>query len=48
MTCGMPTDLDAVIRLAVRTFAEDLPKYEARVRDAVRVPLAPHEFDALV
>lgn len=45
---GMPSDLDAAVRLAVRTFAEDLPKYEARVNAAVRVPLAQHEFDALV
>lgn len=45
---GMPSDLDAAVRLAVRTFAEDLPKYEARVNAAVRVPLAQHEFDGLV
>ena len=33
---------------ALRLFDEDLDKYEARVSQAVKVPLKPHEFDALV
>jgi len=33
---------------ALRLFDEDLDKYEARVAKAVKVPLKPHEFDALV
>ena len=48
MPRGMPTDLDARVREAFRVFRTDLARYEAEVRDAVRVPLAPHEFDALV
>lgn len=45
---GMPTDLDAVIREAFRIFRTDLATYEADVLRAVKVPLEPHEFDALV
>ena len=45
---GMPADLAAGIREAVRLFRTDLAAYEAEVRRAVKVPLAPHEFDALV
>jgi lysozyme len=48
MPRGMPTDLDAGIREAFRLFRADLARYEAEVAAAVRVPLAPHEFDALV
>ena len=44
----MPADLDAAIRAAFRVFRADLAAYEAEVRRAVTVPLAPHEFDALV
>ena len=33
---------------ALRLFDADLDKYEARVAKAVKVPLAQHEFDALV
>lgn len=33
---------------AIRLFDADLDKYEARVDDAVKVPLVQHEFDALV
>ncbi len=39
---------DAGIREAFRVFRTDLVAYEAAVRRAVKVPLAPHEFDALV
>lgn len=45
---GMPADLDAGTREAFRIFRADLARYEADVRRAVTVPLAPHEFDALV
>lgn len=48
MPRGMPDDLDAGIREAFRVFRADLAAYEADVRRAVPVPLAPHEFDALV
>lgn len=48
MTRGMPGDLDAGIREAFRLFRADLAAYEAEVLRAVKVPLAPHEFDALV
>lgn len=33
---------------ALRLFDEDLDRYEARVAKAVKVPLAQHQFDALV
>jgi lysozyme len=45
---GMPEDLDAGIREAFRLFRADLRRHEAEVLRAVTVPLAPHEFDALV
>ena len=48
MPRGMPEDLDATIREAFRLFRTDLARYEVEVRRAVTVPLAPHEFDALV
>lgn len=48
MPRGMPADLDAGIREAFRLFRTDLAAYEAEVLRAVRVPLEPHEFDALV
>ena len=48
MPRGMPGDLDAGIREAFRVFRTDLATYEAAVLRAVKVPLAPHEFDALV
>ncbi|MCT8159402.1 lysozyme [Pseudoruegeria sp. SHC-113] len=48
MPRGMPEDLDAAIREAFRLFREDIGSYEADVRRAVTVPLAPCEFDALV
>jgi lysozyme len=48
MPRGMPTDTQAGIREAFRLFRSDLAAYEAEVRRAVKVPLAPHEFDALV
>lgn len=48
MPRGMPADLDAGIREAFRVFRSDLAHYEATVLRAVKVPLEPHEFDALV
>lgn len=48
MPRGMPADLEAGIRESFRLFRSDLAAYEAEVRRAVKVPLAPHEFDALV
>ena len=48
MPRGMPGDLDAGIREAFRHFRSDLATYEAEVLRAVKVPLDPHEFDALV
>jgi lysozyme len=44
----MPADLDAGIREAIRLFRVDLGRYEADVLRSVTVPLATHEFDALV
>ena len=48
MSRGMPTDLEAGIREAFRLFRADIITYEAEVLRAVKVPLEPHEFDALV
>lgn len=48
MPRGMPADLEAGIREAFQLFRSDLAAYEAEVLRAVKVPLAPHEFDALV
>ncbi len=48
MPRGMPADLEAGIREAFRIFRSDLAAYEVEVRRAVKMPLAPHEFDALV
>jgi lysozyme len=45
---GMPADLDAGIREALRLFRADLARYEAEVLRAVTVPLSTHEFDALL
>lgn len=49
MRRGMPTgaDLDRAIDYALEVFARDIVKFEARVNEHVRVPLAQHEFDAL-
>lgn len=48
MPRGMPADLDAAIRESFRLFTRTLERFEADVRAAVKVPLAQHEFDALV
>lgn len=48
MARGMPGDIDAGIREAFKVFRTDLATYESDVRRAVKVSLAPHEFDALI
>ncbi len=48
MARGMPADTQTGIREAFRLCRADLARYETDVRRAVKVPLAPHEFDALV
>lgn len=48
MQRGMPADLEDGIREAFRLFRLDISAYEAPVLRAVKVPLEPHEFDALV
>lgn len=48
MPRGMPANLDQAILKALGIFDTDLDKYEARVSDAVNVPLKQHQFDALV
>lgn len=48
MARGMPKDLDAALRDVFAVFARDLARYEADVDRAVTVPMAQHEFDALV
>lgn len=45
---GLPADVTAAIRDAFRLFRTDITTYEAAVSRTVQVPLAPHEFDALV
>jgi lysozyme len=45
---GMPANFDAGLAEAFRLFRADLARYEAEVLHAVTVPLAGHEFDALV
>jgi len=48
MKRGTPDDIEAGIEEAFRVFRADLARFEADVRRAVTVPLAAHEFDALV
>jgi len=50
MSSAMPTGdlLTAAVDRAILLFRDDLEKYEARVNDAIKVPLKQHEFDALV
>ncbi len=45
---GMPRGLDAAIADVLSVFRDDIAKYEARVRAAIKVPVKQHEFDALV
>tara|TARA_R110002153_G_scaffold90185_1_gene220460 strand:+ start:590 stop:1249 length:660 start_codon:yes stop_codon:yes gene_type:complete len=48
MSLAMPADIDKEIDKALKLFAQDVVKYEKRVNVAIYVPLAQHEFDALV
>jgi lysozyme len=48
MPRGNPENLDAVLPEVFAVFRRDLARFEKRVNDAVRVPMAQHEFDALV
>lgn len=48
MPRGMPSSLDDALEIGFGVFARDLEKFEARVRAAITVPLAQHEFDAAV
>ena len=45
---GNPANLNGAVRVALRIFRDDLASYEAAVTRALRVPVAQHEFDALV
>ena len=48
MARGMSADVGPAIDYALTVFREDVAKYEARVNAAIKVPLAQHQFDALV
>jgi lysozyme len=48
MPRGMPDDLDAELRRVFDVFRADVPKYEAEVRRAIKVPVSQAEFDAAV
>lgn len=48
MDRGMPYDVEAAVRRAVRLFQERIKRYEDEVARAVTIDLAQHEFDALV
>ena len=50
MNSAMPegSELTAAVDRAIMLFKDDLEKYEARVNEAIKVPLTQHEFDALV
>ena len=48
MRRGMPSNLDAALRDVLDLFRRDLPKYEAGVNRAVKVPITQAQFDALV
>jgi lysozyme len=48
MPRGMPGDLEAAILAGMAVFRRDLGKFEARVRSALKVRVAQHDFDAAV
>lgn len=48
MPRGNPTDLSYALSTAIQVFDTDLQSYEERVRSALKVPVAQHQFDALV
>ncbi len=45
---AMPQDIETAVMTAIDQFAIDVKGYVARVNAAIRVPLAQHQFDALV
>ena len=48
MPKAMPVNVEAAVDDALRLFRQDVKSYEDRVRRAIKVPLAQHQFDALV
>jgi lysozyme len=48
MPKGTPPDLSGAMETALRLFRTDLARYEKQVADAIKVPVAQHEFDAAV
>jgi lysozyme len=48
MVRSMPADLDAHLVRVIDQFRIDVVRYAQRVDDAIKVPLAQHQFDALV
>ena len=48
MDRAMPQNIDAAVVAAIEQFAIDVKGYMARVNAAIRVPLAQHQFDALI
>lgn len=48
MPKGMPADLDEALARVFDVFRHDLPKYEAGVNAALKVPVTQAQFDALV
>ncbi|WP_206615049.1 lysozyme [Mesobaculum littorinae] len=48
MARAMPNDLDAAIDTVLDQFRLDVARYDARVSEAITVPLAQHQHDALV
>jgi lysozyme len=48
MPRGMPADLDRALARVFEVFRHDLPKYEAGVMRALKVPVTQAQFDALV
>jgi len=48
MNRAMPQNVDTAVLAAIEQFAVDVVRYADRVNDAVKVPLAQHQFDALV
>ncbi|MGL4634920.1 MAG: lysozyme [Beijerinckiaceae bacterium] len=48
MARGMPSNLNKALADVFEVFRSDLPKYEAGVRRAVKVPVTQAQFDAMV
>lgn len=47
MPKGMPADIMPALQLALTILARDISRVEARIRTHVKVPLQPHQVDAL-